>query len=34
MMRAGVSDELVAGMLVDNRYQLLFRLGKGGMGEV
>jgi serine/threonine protein kinase len=28
-----VSDEFEAGMLV-GRYQLLFRLGKGGMGEV
>lgn len=33
MMQAEVSEELAAGMLV-GRYQLLFRLGKGGMGEV
>jgi eukaryotic-like serine/threonine-protein kinase len=29
-----VTGELEPGLLVDGRYQLLFRLGKGGMGEV
>ena len=34
MMTTGVTGELAPGLLVDGRYQLLFRLGKGGMGEV
>lgn len=34
MMTTDVTGELAPGLLVDGRYQLLFRLGKGGMGEV